>query len=177
MEFEAFRKIRRQSANGIVITEKIDGTNAQIAIDEQGVLRAGSRTRWITPERDNFGFAAWCAEHRDELLQLGPGRHYGEWYGLGIQRGYGLDHKRLALFNTHRPPESLPACVEQVPVLYQGPYVAGAIEETMAALMASGSHVVPGFDRPEGIVTYFHLTRTMIKRTERDLPKGLVDGT
>ena len=172
MEFVPFRKIRRARDNGIIITEKLDGTNAQIAISEDGSIRFGSRKRWVTPEADNFGFAAWAHEHIDELRTLGPGRHFGEWYGLGVQRGYGLQEKRLALFNTHRPPESLPACVEQVPVLYRGPYVAGAIEETMGALMASGSHAAPGFMKPEGIVTYFHLTQTMIKRTDRDVPKG-----
>jgi hypothetical protein len=44
----------------VLITEKIDGTNAQVFIAEDGErILAGSRTRWITPEVDNFGFAAW----------------------------------------------------------------------------------------------------------------------
>src|SRR5687768_207065 len=85
--FQPFPKIARFSRE-IVITEKIDGTNAQVFIDESGNVIAGSRSRWITPQDDNFGFAKWVAENRIDLLGLGPGRHYGEWWGLGVQRGY-----------------------------------------------------------------------------------------
>ena len=48
MEFEAFDKIARLS-RGCTITEKIDGTNACIAIGEAGEFFIGSRSRWITP--------------------------------------------------------------------------------------------------------------------------------
>jgi hypothetical protein len=79
-----------------------------------------SRSRWITPDDDNFGFAAWVEANRDELLTLGPGRHFGEWWGSGIQRGYGLPkgEKRFSLFNVSRWGESRPACCHVVPVLY-----------------------------------------------------------
>ena len=66
-----------------VISEKIDGINAQILITESGGIFAGSRTRWITPEDDNFGFAAWVEENKEELIKLGVGRHFGEFYGRG----------------------------------------------------------------------------------------------
>src|SRR5690349_11912868 len=99
MEFEAFNKIARLSRN-CTITEKIDGTNACIAISDDGKdFFIGSRSRWITPEDDNFGFARWATEHREELLLLGPGRHWGEWWGAGIQRRYGVPEKRFSLFN------------------------------------------------------------------------------
>src|ERR1700743_312939 len=105
MEFEAFGKIPRLTRE-IVITEKIDGTNAQVYIyrDKNGDLqmRAGSRTRWITPEDDNFGFARWVHENKEHLLKLGKGQHFGEWWGLGIQRCYNLREKRFSLFNTLR---------------------------------------------------------------------------
>ena len=78
MEFVEFKKIYRVS-RPCVITEKIDGTNAQICITEDNQVLAGSRSRWITPESDNFGFARWAAEHQEELLKLGTGTHYGEW--------------------------------------------------------------------------------------------------
>ena len=64
--FERFASLTRFS-HGWTVTEKIDGTNALVSIDEAGVVRAGSRSRWITPEADNFGFAAWVAKHADEL--------------------------------------------------------------------------------------------------------------
>ncbi|TFH36187.1 MAG: hypothetical protein E4G93_02560, partial [Dehalococcoidia bacterium] len=89
MEFEKFGKIARLN-RGMVITEKIDGTNGQLLFDRMGRLWVGSRNRWITPEKDNCGFARWAHENRSELFGiLGEGRHFGEWWGQGIQRRYG----------------------------------------------------------------------------------------
>jgi hypothetical protein len=62
--FEAFDKIARLSRM-CVITEKIDGTNAQIYIPEEGGFFTGSRNQWITPEQDNFGFSRWAHEHKE----------------------------------------------------------------------------------------------------------------
>jgi hypothetical protein len=71
MEFQDFPKMARLTRD-VIVTEKIDGTNAQVCIAEDGTLLAGSRTRWITTTDDNFGFAAWVEAHREELLTLGP---------------------------------------------------------------------------------------------------------
>lgn len=123
-DFEEFQKIPRLK-RGCVITEKIDGTNAQVYISDEGIIQFGSRSRYITPADDNYGFARWAEAHKDELIKLGPGRHFGEWWGSGIQRGYGLKNgdKRFSLFNVGRwTPETLPACVGLVPVLYEGPF-------------------------------------------------------
>ena len=77
MEFKPFPKIPRLSRNCLV-QEKIDGTNASIYIDESGsTIQAGSRTRWITPEDDNYGFARWVEENKSELFKLGPAHHFG----------------------------------------------------------------------------------------------------
>lgn len=117
MEFTGFPKIARLNRE-IVITEKIDGTNAQIFINEAGGLFAGSRTRWITPGKDdNYGFAGWVERNRKELLKLGPGQYFGEWWGAGIQRRYGMTEKVFSLF---RQPEVLPSCCRVVPVLLLG---------------------------------------------------------
>lgn len=122
LEFQPWPKIPRLNRE-VIITEKIDGTNAQILIvpraevppsiiDFPGacpfmsvgdfVMLAGSRTRWLGHKTDNAGFAHWVSQNREELLKLGPGRHFGEWWGAGIQRRYGLTEKRFSLFNTHR---------------------------------------------------------------------------
>lgn len=104
--FEAFPSISRLSRS-FTVTEKIDGTNAQVHVSEDGTVCAGSRSRWITPEADNFGFAAWVKAHEDELRNgLGVGSHFGEWWGAGIQRRYGLAEKRFSLFNVARWGES-----------------------------------------------------------------------
>lgn len=177
--FEEFPKIPRLKRE-CVITEKIDGTNAAVIITGDGEIGAQSRTRIITPgkDTDNFGFAAWVQDNRDELLKLGPGRHFGEWYGAGIQRTYGLDHKRFALFNTARwnpLNPNKPACCDVVPVLFTG--ALGDAEQALKDLEANGSRAVPGFMRPEGVVVYHSASNTLFKALleNDDVPKGLVD--
>lgn len=165
-EFPKIPRLKR----GCVITEKIDGTNGLISIDETGDMRVGSRTRWITPQDDNYGFAKWAEQNREELLKLGPGNHYGEWWGSGIQRRYGQAEKRFALFNTARwTPETLPSCCEVVPVLYQGDFSTEAIDVAMEGLRTRGSVAAPGFMRPEGIIVYHTASRSYFKVTlEKD---------
>lgn len=174
-EFKEFPKIARFSRD-VIVTEKIDGTNACIFIGDDGEFLTGSRTRWITPESDNYGFSRWAHEHKDELLTLGPGRHFGEWWGSGCQRGYDLPkgEKRFSLFNVTRwclygrtPQEILtadprivrmqavlPPCVGLVPVLWQGKFDDLDIAEILTDLKATGSHASPGFMRPEGVVVF-----------------------
>lgn len=151
-EFVAWPKIPRYGNDTLVITEKIDGTSAQILITPEGGMYAGSRTRWITPQEDNYGFARWVEEHGQELLKLGHGRHYGEWFGCGIQRGYNLKHRQFALFNIRRPQESLPEGVILVPVLYEGENKESAIYTALRDLISNGSRVSPGYANVEGMV-------------------------
>jgi len=174
MEFVKFDKIARLSRN-CVITEKIDGTNAQIYIGEDGEFLTGSRNRWITPENDNAGFAKWAMENKKELLKLGHGRHYGEWWGLGIQRRYGLTEKRFSLFNTGRwNKDNTPDCCHVVPILYSGPFTTYKITETIQGLEKFGSQASLGFMNPEGIVIWHEAARVFLKKTIKndEKPKG-----
>ena len=154
-DFKAFSKIPRLNRL-MVVTEKIDGTNALVWIsDDLSEAKAGQRTMWIPwPNgRDNFGFGQWVKEHEEELKQLGPGYHYGEWYGLGIQRGYGLKEKRFALFRA--PKEgAVPECCEVVPTLFEGDFSTEAVGLLVGKLRLSGSVAVPGYMLPEGVVVY-----------------------
>jgi len=172
-EFIGFPKIARLSRE-IVITEKIDGTNGCIFIGEDGEFLVGSRSRWITPETDNHGFARWAYDHKDELLTLGPGRHFGEWWGSGIQRGYGLSkgEKRFSLFNVKRWTENRPQCCYVVPVLYQGDFDTGIILDTMKTLAYGGSLAAPGFMKPEGVMIYHTAANIMFKKTFKNDEKG-----
>lgn len=200
MQFEPFRKISRLSRQ-IVVTEKLDGTNGVIGISEPGEVPvldsvparvietpagpvsvyAGSRSRWLLPMKgkDNFGFAGWVFQHAEELLQLGPGRHYGEWWGKGIQRGYGLDEKRFSLFNVARwsgPNRGgAPECCSVTPILYDGMYAQAPIDEALAILQAFGSLAAPGFKNPEGIVVYHVAGNILFKKTlvGDESPKGM----
>jgi hypothetical protein len=190
MVFEEFSKIFRVS-RPCVITEKLDGTNGQIYISETNEFFVGSRTRWITPEDDNHGFAKWAYENKNELLKLGSGRHYGEWWGQGIQRGYGLNEKRFSLFNTIRwclsnntpkrivtadpriekYQDILPNCCHLVPILYEGIFDTNKINECVEELRTNGSKAATGFMRPEGVVCFhiqgnFGLKKTLEKDEE-----------
>ena len=167
-EFKDFPKIARLSRDCIV-TEKIDGSNSQIMISEGGEILAGSRSRWITPKEDNFGFAAWVEEHREDLLKMGPGRHFGEWYGSGIQRGYNLKQRRLALFNVKRWETDRPAGCDIVPVLAEGMFDELNYKQIMADLLKTGSRISPGFMKPEGIVIWHVAGNFGLKKTfEKD---------
>lgn len=173
--YPAFRKIPRLRRT-IVVTEKIDGTNALVQVSPDGTVRAGSRTRWITPEKDNYGFAAWVKEHENELRQLGPGNHYGEWWGSGIQRGYGLGERRFSLFNTGRWSESRPMCCHVVPLLGVHDNSELLINNALEVLRVHGSKAAPGFMRPEGVVVFHTASGTMgkILLEGDDRPKGEV---
>jgi len=175
MQFVEFPKIHRLYRQ-VVVTEKIDGTNACVIVTEDGQVGAQSRSRVITPADDNYGFAAWVAAHAGELRELGPGHHFGEWWGQGIQRKYGLTEKRFSLFNVARWRESRPLCCHVVPVLKTGDPEDGfdVVEEALAHLRVCGSMAAPGFAKPEGIVAYHAPSNALFKVTlERDQePKG-----
>lgn len=172
MEFKSFSEIIKLSSM-ITITEKIHGTNAQIFVHpDTNEVQAGSRERWVTPEDDNFGFARWAKDNEEALvLSLGPGRHFGEWYGSGINSGYSLSEKRLALFDqrfgdaesevmwTNRP-----ANVHLTPILYKGIWKENIISDTMAALKLGGSVAAPGYMKPEGVVVRFERNGAMFKQ-------------
>lgn len=176
MEFEGFQKLARLTRN-CIITEKLDGTNAQICIGESGEFLIGSRTRWITPDADNHGFAAWAMANKEELLKLGPGRHFGEWWGRGVQRGYNMIEKRFSLFNVSRWGDDSvrPACCHVVPVLATGIFTTGIVDAALEELRASGSRAAPGYPYPEGVVVFHVAGNFLFKKTleKDDEPKSL----
>lgn len=174
VEFLAWPKIARLNRE-VIITEKIDGTNAAIGILEDGRVYAQSRKRIITPEADNFGFAAWVYENSEELAaQLGPGLHFGEWWGSGIQRGYGLPkgEKRFSLFNALRwtAHEDIEFQCFEAPLCYVVPIVETSngfdmVDHAVERLRRHGSIAGVGFDNPEGVVAYHKHSNTSFKVT------------
>ncbi len=176
VEFTPFPKIGRLEKD-CVITEKIDGTNAAVGVTEDGDVYAQSRTRIITPDADNFGFARWVSENEDQLRDLGEGVHFGEWWGTGIQRGYDLPgrEKRFSLFNTNRWLSNFNigvnddttcnqvSCCHVVPLLSLHTFSTPHIFAVYDALRLEGSAASPGFKKPEGIVVYHTATKTLFK--------------
>lgn len=173
--FKSWGKIPRYTGT-INVTEKIDGTNAQIHITSDGKVFTGSRNRWCTPDNDNYGFSTWVHDNIEEIKKLGVGRFYGEWWGEGIGRGYGIRGKCFTLFSGQKIAK-LPDMMIQnnpfVPVIYRGKCPTGTIERVMQELWDKGSSVSPGFMRPEGIIIYHEDSRALYKKTfEKDEGKG-----
>lgn len=212
-EFVGFPKIARLSRE-MVVTEKIDGTNAQVVIEEIPVIdyilreyakcalilgvqklensylymMAGSKDRYLIPGKvtDNFGFAAWVKEHAEELFALGKGRHFGEWWGAGIQRKYNQKVRRFSLFNTSRwlypgavrtdeKQIYIPPCCDIVPVIYTGMFNTTTVSDMLKLLHENGSWAAPGFMNPEGVVIYHAAANFCFKKTllKDEAPKGI----
>lgn len=206
--FQAWPKTARLNKEA-VYTEKIDGTNAAIDIervpgqlewewaerntdkvtelvefeDARYIVACQSRKRLITPRDDNFGFAAWVAANAGGLVQvLGEGRHFGEWWGRGIQRGYGMHGRYFSLFNTRRwdgyEPElrKVPG-LDLVPILYKGPFDTGIAKLLVETLRNEGSNAAPGFMNPEGVCVFHTASQTVYKTFLEgdDTPKGLTE--
>lgn len=184
----------------IVVTEKVDGTNSAVIIEEidpelpyegeewtlcvierdEGTfaVAAQSRNRLLTPGKttDNYGFAAFVQQNAEELFDLlGPGRHFGEWWGKGINKRYvsameGI--KGFALFNVARHKvlhhwltfDDQQVLVEPVHVLYEGPFSEQKIRDTLNVLKERGSWMSP-FDSAEGIVVFHTQSRQTYKVT------------
>lgn len=210
-EFVGWPKISRFSRD-VILTEKIDGTcslvkiflrnelTAQDLIEFSAktaywetvrdgieyVILAGSRNKWIDTQNDNAGFARWVGQNQYDLVTLGPGSHFGEWWGSGIQRGYGLPkgEKRFSLFNVSRWCENTPQgeqtqappCCRVVPVLYRGPFDTLKIDSALEDLRLFGSLAQPGFMKPEGVVIFHTASGHLYKKTieKDDTPKSKV---
>lgn len=200
MEFKPWPKTPRLFRD-IVITEKIDGTNAAIHINritpeeadvslghvtfdgtEYWEVGAQSRNRLIFPgkQTDNYGFAGWVYENAYSLRTvLGEGTHYGEWWGKGIARGYGQERKQFSLFNVNRYAhiaEETDGLLDVVPTLYAGPYSEHVIHREIGNLRAWGSVASVNYMNPEGVVVYHTASGQVYKALlENDeLPKGKV---
>jgi hypothetical protein len=204
MEFSAFRKIPRLFSE-IIVTEKIDGTNGAVVIEkhyfgsaidpfvfsvvfgeEEGQdglpvfeyhIGAQSRSRLLTLENDNFGFAEWVKTNAAELVQLlGEGRHFGEFFGAKIQRKYGAKEPQFALFNVERFADinlSLIPTLRTVPVLYRGLFSEEKILDCLEELRLKGSKISPGFMSPEGICIFFKQSNLIFKIPFDSNPKGI----
>ena len=88
---------------------KLHGTNAAVRITSSGsgsvTVTAQSRSRDITPDADNYGFARWVNDNKDAwgttVEDDSDITFFGEWAGKGIQKGDAvtkLDQKYFFVF-------------------------------------------------------------------------------
>jgi hypothetical protein len=186
LAFESFPKIDRWTNETATITEKIDGTNAAFTFDPDGHLGVvQSRKRIITPgkQSDNAGFAGWVSDNAEQLFALfGPGRHFGEWWGAGIQRTYGAIGKHFSPFNTKAWPNDRPmeevggVPVKGVPTLAITTLDLLAAELAYAhrRLVERGSFAMGGFMDPEGCMIYLHRLGRYLKAPLDPTPKHVL---
>lgn len=184
IEHKAWPKIPRLSNEVMTITEKIDGSNACVVFLPNPDAPFGfeyaaqSRSKLITPEDDNFGFAKWVYTWTDELFaDLGFGYHYGEWWGSGIQRGYGCDKgsKQFSLFNSVRWAKAFidghtfkTPQLGVVPMLYHGGASLQYAQGVAADLYRDGSYAKLGYALPEGVVIYLKEAQATYKITDAE---------
>lgn len=170
-EFETFKRIPR-IARRIIVTEKIDGTNGCVWVNDTATdLYPASRNQWLHPDKpDNYDFGNWVRRNKEELLKLGPGFHYGEWWGIGVARRYNINERRWSLFNTSRWNNgNKPQCCHVVPVLAEIDLATeelfGRIESITWKLRSEGSKAAPGFMNPEGVVIFHEAAQQYFKYT------------
>lgn len=161
IDFKPWPKIPRNRNQKVTITEKIDGTNACVVIEDGEIVAVQSRRRFITPDDDNFGFARWVENNKECLLTLGDGHHYGEWAGPGIQDNpLKLEERTFFLFNVFRfAAQGVPKCCDVVPTLYVGDLQTHTVDMLLEELAEDPKK------KHEGVVIYQHSTKTMTKET------------
>jgi hypothetical protein len=118
-------------------------------------------------------------ENADTLVRhLGEGRHFGEWWGSGIARKYGMDRKSFSLFNTYKYRDLVvaelvgDAYLTIVPVLYEGEFSEQAVSTALWNLKELGSAAAPGFLKPEGICIFHEQSKKVFKVTLDNNDKG-----
>lgn len=167
VEFKAWPKIPRAILGDVIITEKMDGTNSCVIVENNEIVGVQSRKRMLNvgKDNDNYGFAQYVYDNKEKFLELGEGRHYGEWVGLGIQKNpHNFPEKRFYLFNTLRwgehntPPEGLYV----VNKLHHGPYSHEIVNQVMNTLKSNSEQLNY---KAEGCVVYFPRLDAMEKHT------------
>ncbi len=148
--FKSWPKIQRPDNLRVIITEKLDGTNACIIKERGEIVGVQSRKRLITPEDDNYGFAKWVHTNKAILEELPDGYNYGEWFGEGIQKNpHNIVGKKFCLFNTTLYNltkflnENYKLNIGCVKTLFQGKALDMPEEETLLE------------NQPEGFIIYY----------------------
>lgn len=174
--YNSFPSIERLENIYCIISEKIDGTNGLIEINETNV-RFGSRNRYISFSDDNAGFANFFKDYEARFKDAAkdittdesyPLRIYGEWFGRGIQRGYGLKDKFFMPFSFFYGEKLIEYQVPNViapNIMYTGKFSMEVVSACMQQLKLNGSGIVKGYKQPEGIVIFFPKYNFRLKET------------
>lgn len=182
ISFKAWPKTTRRKSK-CTISEKLHGSNGALVFQVTQIeptdgrevyildfeMAVQTRNRIVTPQDDQTGIARWAEANRDtlemDLLHVNrmlpePGTYYH--YGEFMTRGHKEPH--FYLFNTRRwtGVQFRTPTLKVVPVLYEGEYYEGVIEECLEDLRQNGSRIHPGIPA-EGVVTYWSGNDNMFK--------------
>lgn len=184
--FKAWPKITRRKSK-CTISEKANGSNGAVAFqvtqvepprgEEIYILRfdmaAQTRNHIFTADNaseDQTGMTQWAVKNRETLIhdlcyingippqEDGLNYHYGEF----MTRGHKEPH--FYLFNTRRwtGVQFRTPTLKVVPVLYEGEYYDGVVDECLEDLRRNGSRIHPELPA-EGVVVYYPGNDTMFK--------------
>ena len=210
--YPSFSSIERLENIYCVISEKIDGTNGLIEIQNKAnnsntgsmIVKFGSRNRYISFSDDNAGFANFFRHYEKKFKNMAkeiiassynedsqtdeiptenyPLRIYGEWFGKGIQRGYGLDDKYFMPFSSFYAEHMIKAGIPNIMmpnIMYTGKFSLEVVDNCMNCLTSGSFHnLITNYDNPEGIVIYFPKYNFRLKQTfegskwERNITKS-----
>lgn len=153
----------------VYVTPKIDGTNSSLWLDE-GILKAGSRTRELSLENDNAGFYAYAMNEPKFKVYLDKHpthRLYGEWLVPHTIKNYEDDAWRkfyvfdvVEEFDEERfryvPYDEYKPMLEEFDIEYIEPItiIENGTRDTFESLLDSATFLVKEGTNGEGIVLH-----------------------
>lgn len=155
---EAFKSVVHNSKTRGVVTYrgkvKLHGTNAGITFDNGDVV-AQSRSRIISPESDNMGFAAWAANSSLSPRIASAHTVFGEWCGPGVQRGVAISQIGRRVFAVFA-------------VLIDGVYITDPESLEELCPRHEDTFVLPWMTEPFDI-NFKHIGRDIVDRMNADV--------
>lgn len=190
----------------LIVTEKLDGVFGKIHISDYPpstytsdhtvtktpdgrafIVTAATRDFKLKHDTDYFGFREWVYAHAQSLAMiLGPGDHFGEWWGGGIRRGYGLPDgdRRFSLFDFNRWSSMIGQTLEMtevdeirvVPIITTlSSFDSSDIHRLLDLLRRTGSYAEVGYKPAEGVVIYNTDGLPVVKAVLKDDRPKLLD--
>lgn len=152
-----------EQGDQIVVTEKIDCSNASFTLDEQGDLQVFSRNVLLDDSNSLNGFYQWVHENIETKHLMANHVYFGEWLGNPHKVQYAGHEKQFFLFDVYSnnvelylpftlvEDEARILKINLVPVFYRGEFISFEHLEGFVGMTALGGKI-GDHDSGEGIV-------------------------